>query len=222
MSGAAIAVRVDVVLLSLSRAPDRGPLVLLAADAGEPFPGLPALPGNAPGSREGLDATAKRVLESAGVRRPRHLEQLATFGDPDRDPRGRAISVSYLALLPEPGRPPDGHAWVATDDVEPPLAFDHARILVAGLSRVRSKLSYSTIASGLLPDAFTFSELQEVYEAVLGAHLDKRNFRRKVRSLGLLVEVEGQRRGSHRPAQLYRFAAPELVLLDDVIATGAT
>jgi 8-oxo-dGTP diphosphatase len=161
-------------------------------------------------------ATAARDSDARRLERPRHLEQLGTFGSPRRDPRGRVVSVSYIALLPCPTAVTGGAAWHPALD-PPPLAFDHATILSSAVDRLRAKLTYSNVAYGLLPDTFTLSELQAVYEAVLGRELDKRNFRRKVTSLGLLQETGAQRRGSHRPAQLYRFAAPGLVLLDDVI-----
>lgn len=97
------------------------------------------------------------------------------------------------------------------------LAFDHSTILISAMERLQAKLSYSNVAYGLLPDTFTLSELQGVYEAVLDRELDKRNFRKKVLALSLVTEAEGQRRGPHRPAQLYRFRDAALVVLDDVL-----
>jgi 8-oxo-dGTP diphosphatase len=167
---------------------------------------------------EDLEVAARRVLEGvAGLARPRHLEQLATFGAPQRDPRGRVVSVSYLALRPD--QPPlKGTArWWRHYEV-PPLAFDHDAIVVHAVQRLRARLTYSTIAYGLLPDTFTLSELQAVYETGLGRAVDKRNFRRKVVALGMVEEAPGMRRGSHRPAQLFRFTSTELVLLDEVVA----
>lgn len=218
--------------------PPPAPLMLAVRRDRTPFAGAWSLPGGHVGRGEELEAAARRVLAEAGdpggaegasgpepsgalghrLAAPRHLEQLATFGAPDRDPRGRVLSVSYLALLPRPSPVAERACWHPALD-PPPLAFDHGRILAAGVRRLRSKLAYSTVAYGLLPDAFTLSELQAVYEAVLGRTMDKRNFRKKVRSLGLLVETAGVRRGPHRPAQLYRFGSPTLVLLDDPIVT---
>ncbi len=185
----------------------------------EPFLGAWSLPGGAVGRTEDLKEAARRVLsESIGPHQPRHLEQLASFGAPERDPRGRVVSVSYLALLPEPVNPePEALWWPVA--APPCLAFDHSRILESAMGRLRGKLSYSNVAYGLLPYEFTLTDLQSVYEAVLGRGLDKRNFRKKVLSVGMLEEAEGQRRGSHRPAQLYRFADRGLVLLDNVITT---
>ncbi|MBA2319463.1 MAG: NUDIX hydrolase [Euzebyales bacterium] len=214
------AVAVDVVVVSLDPDPDADrPVVLLRRRAEAPFAGAWSLPGSRVAPDEDLTGAAHRVLRShGGLRGARHLEQLATFGRPDRDPRGRVVSVSYLALLPRPTAAGDPTRWWHADE-PPELAFDHAEILASALERLRGKLTYSNVAYGLLGDAFTLSDLQEVYTSVLGRPLDKRNFRRRVLSVGMVAEAEGQRRGSHRPAQLYRFATDELVLLDDVIVT---
>lgn len=213
-----VAVAVDVVALSL-RAAGEGlePVFLARRRAREPFQGEWSLPGGILREREDLEAAVRRALANAmPLEHVRHLEQLATFGEPERDPRGRVLSVSHLALLPEPRAAVEGTAWLAVADA-PGLAFDHAGILEAAVERLRGKLSYSNVAHGLLGRQFTLSELQAVYEGVLGRELDKRNFRKKVLSVGLLSETEGLRRGPHRPAQLYRFRHDRLVLLDDVI-----
>lgn len=223
MDSGGVAVAVDVVVLTLAAeahdtVPPLTPLVLTVRRDHPPFAGRRSLPGGHVDLAEDLEAAARRVLAEtrACVATPRHLEQLASFGAPGRDPRGRVVSVSYLALLPEAPAGADPAAWVPAAD-PPALAFDHAEIVRVALRRLRSKLSYSTVAYGLLGDEFTLSELQAVYEAVLDRPLDKRNFRRKVLALGLLEETGEQRRGSHRPALLYRFAHRGLVLLDDVI-----
>lgn len=209
--GAEIAVRVDVVVMTLTGEP-RG--LHLLVDPSRPH----RLPGAALAAEEDLSQAAQRVLDDIGVGQPRHLEQLASFGAPGRQRGRRTVSVTYLALLPEPRAGAAG-VWVDVADL-PHLAWDHDEITAAAVQRVRSKLSYSTIAFGLLADEFTMSELQEVYEAVLATTLDKRNFRKKVHALGLVTETGGLRRGQHRPAQLYRFRSNGLVLLDDVIATA--
>ncbi|WP_108664274.1 NUDIX hydrolase [Euzebya rosea] len=210
-----VRVHVDVVVLSLSPASDEGSgdarvVQTLLRDVDPP-----RLPGDVLGEAEDLDEAARRVMGEVGLHEPRHVEQVASFGAPDRMPGRRTVSVTHLALVPRPFVPSDGWCWRPATDRATPLAWDHDRILDAALDRVRSKLSYSNIAYGLLPEEFTMSELQEVYEAVLGMTLDKRNFRKKVRGLGLLEETGGMRRGSHRPAALHRFASPELVLLDE-------
>lgn len=218
MSGAAdlVAVAVDVVVLTLDA--QRALQVVLAPPRSrEPYRGDWALPGRRVRGDEAIDAAARGVLaEEAGLPTPRHLEQLATFGRPDRDPRGRVVSVSYLALLAEPV-PLAGPARWWPVAAAPALAFDHTEILDTAVARLRGKLSYSTVAYGLLPDEFTLSDLQGVYEAVLGHELDKRNFRRKVTALPMLERTGQVRRGSHRPAQLYRFARPDVVILTDMV-----
>ncbi len=193
------------------------PVALAVRRPRPPFAGDWALPGTLVRDGEHLEAAALRVLaERAGLGPPRHLEQLATFGAPARDPRGRVVSVSYLALSPRPCGVAQRARWWPVAAC-PHLAFDHAEILTSAVERLRGKLSYSNVAYGLLPDTFTLSELQAVYEAVLDRSVDKRNFRKKVLSLGMLAEAPGQRRGPHRPAQLYRFTDTELVVIDDAI-----
>lgn len=220
-----VAVAVDVVALALApeaEADQRARLrFLVTRRERAPFAGAWALPGGLVASPDDLEASARGALAGAGVRTVGHLEQLATFGHPGRDPRGRVVSVTYLALLPRPVAPVAAHDravdWIPA--LQPlAMAFDHAQILASALERLRGKLSYSTVAHGLLDAAFTLSELQAVYEAVLGRRVDKRNFRKKVLSMGMLTETGGQRRGPHRPAQLYRFARPGLQLLDGVIS----
>ncbi|MEO2104668.1 MAG: NUDIX hydrolase [Actinomycetota bacterium] len=209
-----VRVHVDVVVLSLSPAADddTGTLTVqtLLHDSRPP-----RLPGDVLGEAEDLDDAARRVMGEVGLHDPRHVEQVASFGAPDRMPDQRTVSVTHLALVHRPFAPSEEWRWRSATDRPQPLAWDHDRILDAALDRVRSKLSYSNIAYGLLPEEFTMSELQEVYEAVLGMTLDKRNFRKKVRGLGLLEETGGMRRGSHRPAALHRFTSSELVLLDE-------
>jgi 8-oxo-dGTP diphosphatase len=210
------AVAVDVVVLTLGA---DGELVAVLAPptAQGAIPGAWALPGRRVHADEDLETTARRVLvELAGLTDPRHLEQLATFGRPDRDPGGRVVSVSYLALQPRPLTLEGAARWWPVDEL-PPLAFDHAEILSSALDRLRARLGYSNVAYGLLPTTFTLSELQAVYRSVLNREIDKRNFRKKVLALGMVVEAEGMRRGSHRPAQLYRFAGDGLVLHDAMI-----
>lgn len=211
------AVAIDVVVASID--PDGRLVVFLAPlPPDTPFPGAWSLPGRRVRVAEDLEIAARRVLAGfAGCADPRHLEQLATFGRPDRDPRGRVVSVSYLALQPETPDPGGAARWWAVEE-RPPLAFDHDEIVETAVDRLRARLTYSNAAYGLLPDTFTLSELQAVYESVLDRPVDKRNFRKKVLAIGMLTEAEGMRRGSHRPAQLYRFTEPGLVLLDDVVA----
>ncbi len=193
--------------------------VLLVRRRGEPFAGRWAIPGGFVEEDESLDAAAARELrEETGVADV-YLEQLYTFGEPHRDPRGRVISVAYYALLRHPP------AATAGDDAAdarwfplrglPPLAFDHAEILDYALSRLRAKVEYTNIVYSLLPDLFTLTELQRVYEIILGRALDKRNFRKKIGSLDLVEPTGGVRRdGAHRPARLYQFRSREPMIVE--------
>jgi 8-oxo-dGTP diphosphatase len=187
--------------------------VLLIERGGEPFRGKWALPGGFVRLDETLDEAARRELrEEAGIEDV-FLEQLYTFGAVDRDPRERVVSVAYYALVKLSAH----DAKAATDAADarwfrvsklPKLAFDHAQILATALARLKGKVRYEPIGFELLPPRFTLSQLQHLYEAVLGTELDKRNFRKKVLSFGLLVPVkEKQTGGRHRPAQLFRFDA---------------
>ncbi|MBO9568684.1 MAG: NUDIX hydrolase [Cellulomonas iranensis] len=205
------AVTVDLVVLTLR---DDALHVLLVERGADPWRGRWALPGGFVQPDEGLDdAAARELAEETGVRDvPGHLEQLASYGDPDRDPRMRVVSVAYLALapgLPEPraGSDAAGAAWVRVDDaLARPLAFDHARVLADGVERARAKLEYSPLAAAFCADEFTVAELRRVYEAVWGRPLDPRNFHRKVTGVpGLLVDTGRTRaEGRGRPAALYR------------------
>jgi 8-oxo-dGTP diphosphatase len=148
-----------------------------------------------------------------------YLEQLYSFGDVGRDPRGRVITVAYFALISadrplRAGTDAAEAEWWAMDQL-PTLAFDHARILNYALERLRNKLEYTTVGFQLLPEKFTLTELQEVYEAILGKNLDKRNFRRKLSLLKILKPLPEFRRGGQRPAQLYRFVAARFEKLKD-------
>lgn len=177
----------------------------------EPFRGQWALPGGFVLAEESVDEAARRELvEETGLAlEAHHIEQLATFGEPDRDPRGRVVSVSYLAFVPSvggvsPGSDASKAQWCAVDEL-PPLAFDHAEILQLGIERARAKLEYSTLATRFCPPEFTMSQLRQVYEAAWNLTLDPRNFSRKVlSSTGFVVET-GTRLGDRgRPATLYR------------------
>jgi 8-oxo-dGTP diphosphatase len=193
---------------------DEGELkVLLIERALEPFKGKWALPGGFVRVDETVDEAARRELaEEAGLRDV-FLEQLYTFGAVNRDPRERVVSVAYYALVKLSAH--DTRAATDAADARwfpiskvPKLAFDHANILAAALVRLKSKVRYQPIGFELLPPNFTLSQLQHLYEAVLESDLDKRNFRKKVLSLGLLIPLKETRMvGRHRPAQLFRFDA---------------
>lgn len=176
-----------------------------------PFEGQWALPGGFVLATESLDEAIRRELREETSLHDLYLEQLYTFGNLNRDPRGRVISVAYYALV-RPGNHPVGQGsdaaeakWFNISEL-PTLAFDHGQIIQIGLERLRGKVSYAPIGFELLPKKFTFTQLQHLYEAILGRALDKRNFRKKFQSLGLVKELKEKEVGvAHRAAQLYRF-----------------
>lgn len=177
----------------------------------DPLKGEWALPTGFVRMDESLDAAAERALHrQTGVREDVFLEQLYTFGDPDRNPETRIITVGYMALVNADAvktHTTDDVAavrWFPVDDY-PDLAFDHEDILEYGIKRVRWKLEYTTAAFSFLPDTFTLTQLQDVYEAVFDRAFDKRNFRRKIHRHELVEETgEKTEDVSHRPAKLYR------------------
>jgi 8-oxo-dGTP diphosphatase len=202
------ALTVDCVVFGLD---DEDLKVLLIKRDLEPFRGRWALPGGFVHVDESLDDAARRELrEETGVARV-YLEQLYTFGDVDRDPRGRVVSVAYYALV----KLSDHRVLAATDAREagwfavwdaPSLAFDHEAILQTALARLKGKVRYQPIGFELLPAKFTLSRLQRVYERILERELDKRNFRKKILSMGFLEELdEVEQDVAHRAARLYRF-----------------
>jgi 8-oxo-dGTP diphosphatase len=193
---------------------DEGDLrVLLIQRDVEPFRGKWALPGGFVRLDATLDEAARRELaEEAGVRDV-YLEQLYTFGAPNRDPRERVVTVAYYALVRmekyrlQAATDARHAAWFAVDD-RPTLAFDHDEILEHALRRLKGKVRYEPIGFELLPEKFTLSALQHLYEVCLEESLDKRNFRKKILSLGLLRETnEIEQDVAHRAARLYRFDA---------------
>jgi 8-oxo-dGTP diphosphatase len=177
----------------------------------EPYAGRWALPGGFVRMEESLDAAARRELEEEAGIRPGHMEQLYTFGDPGRDPRGRVVTVAYFALV----KLSDHTLHAATDAREaawfsvwdaPKLAFDHADVLATALQRLKGKVRYQPIGFELLPPKFTLTQLQRLYEVILERPLDKRNFRKKILAMDLLEELdEVEQDVSHRAARLYRF-----------------
>ncbi len=207
-----IRVSVDLVILTVRG----GVLAALVwnRDA-NPFQGRRALAGGFIRLDEDLPAAAGRVLaERAGLPgAPVHLEQLQTYGYPDRDPRQRAVSVAYLGIapdLPAPDQPRMSWQPVA---LLGEMAFDHARILQDGVERARARLEYTPLAAAFCQDEFTVAELRRVYEIVWGTPLDPRNFHRKVTGAeGFLAETGSvTSSGGGRPAQLYRRGAAELL-----------
>ena len=213
-----IQVTVDLVIFALR---DWELQVLLIRRGVAPFEGRWALPGGFVRDGESLEDAARRELEEETGVRDVYLEQLFTFGDPGRDPRGRIVTVAYYALLTgeaaplKAGTDAGAAAWTPARK-HAPLAFDHDRILKYALERLANKLDYTTVGFQLLPRKFTLSQLQRVYEAVLGRTLDKRNFRRKLAVLDILTPLdEWVQDGPSRPAQLYRLSSKQFERLRD-------
>lgn len=192
--------------------PGEGELrLLLVRRALPPFAGAWALPGGFVRVGESLDAAARRELvEEAGLDKV-YLEQLYSFGEPHRDPREHVVTVAYYALVRLGAEEVHGAtdasdaAWFALSDL-PPLAFDHQRIVDVAERRLRAKVRYEPIGFELLPPTFTLSQLQRLYEVILGQELDKRNFRKKILASEVLADTgDVQKDVAHRAARLYRF-----------------
>ncbi len=189
--------------------------VLLIQRGQEPFKGQWALPGGFAEVGESLENTARRELEEETGLKNVFLEQLYTFSTPGRDPREHVITVAYYALVNladhevHASTDASNAAWFCIDDI-PTLAFDHDEILTAAHERLRGKISYQPIGFELLPEKFPLRMLQGVYEKILDRDLDKRNFRKKILSMGILQELEEiETDVGHRAARLYRFNKQE-------------
>ena len=203
-----ISVTVDIVIFTLRE----GDLqVLLVKRKNPPSEGRWAIPGGYVEADESLENAAMRELfEETGVQGDAvHIEQLYTFGEPKRDPRGRVITVAYFALVPAPlavqaGDDAAEAQWKSVYHL-PVMAFDHNQILNYALKRLRYKLEYSAVGFQLLPVEFSLSDLQQAYEIVLGEKLDKRNFRRRIQQAKVIEETGAVRTHEGRPAKLYRF-----------------
>jgi len=202
------ALAVDCVVFGLDAA---GLQVLLIQRALDPYKGHWALPGGFVHEEESVDEAARRELREETGLRDVFLEQLYTFGAPKRDPRGRVVSVAHYALV----RLGDHRAKAATDAKAaswhpvrsaPKLAFDHDEILAMALARLQTKVRYVPLGFELLPPKFTLSQLQKLYETILERPFDKRNFRKKILDMDLLIETDESEQGvPYRPARLYRF-----------------
>ena len=201
---------VDCVIFGLDLEEESLKALLIERDL-EPFAGMWAIPGGFVRNGETLEAAATRELQEETGITDVFLEQLYTFGDPGRDPRGWVVSVAYYALVS-----PEKHSIHAATDARqarwfpvtslPRLAFDHADILGTALERIRGKLTYAPVGFELLPQKFTIKQLQKLYEIVLGMKLDNRNFRKKIFGMDVLRELDEMQKGvPHRAARLYKF-----------------
>lgn len=208
------AVTTDIVIFTLR---DGQLKLLLIKRGGEPYQGRWALPGGFVHLDEDLETAARRELEEETGLSGVYLEQLYTFGQPDRDPRERVITVAYYALIPsdqirlQAATDAEAVGWFAFEEL-PELAFDHDQIVEIAHQRLVAKLDYSTIAFKFLPREFTLGEVQDVYEIIRREPVDKRNFRKQVLSFGKLTETKKlKREGAHRPARLYRVKNPDII-----------
>jgi len=193
---------------------EAGELKILLIERNEdPFQGWLALPGLLVKQEESIEDAAERTLYELTGLRDLHMQQFHTFGEVNRHPRGRIITVAYYALIRINGqkelRPVTQFArkafWHPVNDL-PKLAFDHTQIFQTGFNKIRRRLSYLPIAFELLPEKFTLTQLQGCYEAILNKKLDKRNFRKKMLSYGFLKELAEKQKGvSYRAAKLYKF-----------------
>ncbi|CAM2070497.1 NUDIX domain-containing protein [Sulfidibacter corallicola] len=191
---------------------DEGDLkILLIQRRLDPFKDYWALPGGFVKMEESLEEAARRELEEETGIHNLYLEQLYTYGAVDRDPRTRVISVAYYALVKlscygiRASGDAANTAWFSVRE-RPELAFDHAQILETALARLKGKVRYQPIGFELLPEQFKLTQLQHLYEVILEKQLDKRNFRKKIQGMGLLIDTgEFEQQVAHRAAKLYRF-----------------
>jgi 8-oxo-dGTP diphosphatase len=209
-------VTVDIVLFTV----EGGKLkVLLIQRKSAPYQHMWAIPGGFIHTGETLeDAAQRRLFEETNVKGI-YLEQLYSFGSPERDPRARVITVAYYALISadrlklEAKANAEDVGWFDIAQL-PELAFDHRDIVNQAWGRLKAQMKDSNISFQLLPDKFTLTELQRVYELILAQKLDKRNFRKKILTSGIVIETEETKMdGYHRPAQLYAFKERQKVLM---------
>jgi 8-oxo-dGTP diphosphatase len=187
--------------------------VLLVKRGTDPYKGKWSIPGGFVNIDESLEEAAHRELEEETGVKNVYMEQLYTYGKPKRDPRYRIISVAFFALIdhtklnmtqPSKGNEIIKSEWFPINKL-PETAFDHKEMIGYAHQRLKYKLEYTSVGLELLPDLFSLTDLQNIYEVILGEKLDKRNFRKKIFSLGILKATNQFRMGSHRPARLYKF-----------------
>jgi len=201
-----ILLTVDIVIFTIR---DNELKVLLIKRKYPPYKGTWAIPGGFVENKEDLEAAARRELQEETNVKDVYLEQLYSFGEPKRDPRGRVVTVAYFALIDSKSVKLKAETdvsdaqWFSAYDL-PSVGFDHDVILDYAMKRLRYKLEYTTIGFELLSKKFTLNDVQNLYEVILNKKLDKRNFRKKLLSLKILNALkETQMKGVHRPAQLY-------------------
>ena len=208
------AVAVDTVVMTVG---DKELKVLLIKIGSGPYKDKWALPGGLVSLGEDLDQTVMRVLKQKTNIKIGHMEQTYTFGKVDRDVRGQVVSVAYMLLIDDKDKlktiTSDHYVDIQWFEIKklPELAFDHKEIIALAYKRLCEKTGYSNIACFLSPKTFTLTELQNVYESILGRAIDKRNFRKKMLSLKMIVPTKMIRRGENRPAKVYRFAKEKVI-----------
>jgi 8-oxo-dGTP diphosphatase len=195
-----------------------GTLEVLLGDVSSPhFKGMRGLIGGLINPNETGEGAVSRLLKMKAGISSVYLEQLQTFSEIDRDPKGRVVSTAYIALTygdPRRGRGEANTKWVSVSDVGK-LAYDHNHVLKIATERLRAKLGYTNIARSLLPTSFTLTELQKTYEEVLGKPLDKRNFRRKLLNLKVVVSTGKKTNiNTRRPAELFKFASNKSQIIE--------
>lgn len=212
---------VDVVIFSVLDGRLHVLLVTRPDAAGEPYPGMWALPGGFVNIEKDADLEScalRKLQQKTGVKSP-YLEQVGSWGSGKRDPRGWSATHVYFALIPPPELPLQGGnnssaAWFPLEEqrVRVKLAFDHAGLLEAAIQRLRNKVEYTSLPAFLLPEEFTLGDLQRMYEVVLERPLEKSAFRTRVFAADLVEPVDKVRAGPNRPAQLYRLTRPHEIV----------
>jgi len=213
---AIVEITVDVVIFTIE---DGELKVLLGKRIIEPYLGKWSLPGGFMWKGETSIEAARRILATKTNVADVYLEQLYTFDEPTRDPRGQIVTISYFALVPSNmiglKQTEEYKSELFSVTKIPALAFDHEKIVKYAVKRLRSKLEYTNAAYSLLPNKFSLTELQKTYEIILGTLQDKRNFRRKYINLGLLEKTDAMSGGKHRPAVMYRFKKRQPIELQE-------
>lgn len=210
----------DVVLWTISN--DKLLVRLIPVNIPPHFVNKAGVPGGLIKPSETAEQAAFRLVESKGRVQSKkvYLEQLYTFSEIKRDPRGRVVAVGYTGIVPwdslnSAEKENSKEVWWAEYEKLPALAYDHKNIISTSLERLQSRITYTNLIAQFMPKEFTLTELERAYEVILGKDIDKRNFRKKILSLGLLKELVKERRGQkHRPAKLYSFKSLKTTVIE--------
>lgn len=210
----------DIVLWTIKD--DRLQVRLIPVNLPPHFNNEAGLPGGLIQPTETAEQAAKRLLSAkAGISTSNvYLEQLYTFSEVNRDPRGRVVAVAYTAIIPWENlstKERENSEAVWWNDVAklPKLAYDHRKIIETGLERIRARITYTTLIEKFMPKEFTLTELEQAYKTILDTDIDKRNFRKKILGLNLLKQLPKERRGQKfRPAKLYSFRSQDVTSIE--------